>query len=512
MKITSCHLENFGSYKTLNFDFEQQGLALIQGSTGSGKSTLCDVISWVAFGRTAKDGAVDEVLSWPGDKVTKGVINVELGRTTRCQIVRTRGPNSKDNDLYINLPGPPEPTRGKDLNDTQKLINTLLGVDVALYLSGAYFHEFSQTAQFFITTAKNRRVICEQLVDLSLAKNLQQKLVEQYKAESRLEQSYTNSIQLYAEKIQYLAKRNDYLEKAENFENNKQIKLAEIESEITALKAKIKPDLYFAEADRELKGAKSALGDSTCSKCGGRINSKGHEKLAAMVSDLKQEMSVNHLHKRLLDKLLTTYREGESAKNTYIEVLEKMQADSDTAVKEHTKYKELLAETNQKIADIDLLQDVVNDFRGVTIKNTISNIESQTNKLLTDYYDSEIKVVFDVAEADKLDVMIYKDGNVCSYTQLSKGQRQLLKLCFGVSVMRSVSNHKGIKFNAVFFDEALDGMDDNFKTKTFRLLEGLSLEYESVFVVEHSENLKSMFSNKFTVELINGNSTISEQS
>lgn len=509
MRITSCHLENFASYKELNFDFEQQGLALIQGATGSGKSTLCDAVPWVLFGRTAKDGAVDEVLSWPGNQVTKGVINVELGRTTRFQIVRTRGPNSKDNDLYMNLPGPSGPTRGKDLNDTQKLINDLLGVDSALYLSGAYFHEFSQTAQFFITTAKNRRVICEQLVDLSLAKNLQAKLLELYRAESKLEQTYNNNIKVCAEKIQYLVKHNDYLEKAENFDKNKQIKLAKIDSEIKALKTKIKSDSYFLEVDREIKGAKAALGSSLCSKCGGRVNSKGHEKLDELSLELRQEISANNSYKYILDKLLTSYKEEQSAKNTYIEVLEKMQADSDIAIKEHTKYQELLAETNQKIADIDLLQDVVNDFRGVTIKNTISNIESQTNKLLTDYYDSEIKVVFDIAEADKLDVMIYKDGNVCSYTQLSKGQRQLLKLCFGVSVMRSVSNHKGIKFNAVFFDEALDGMDDNFKTKTFRLLEGLSLEYESVFVVEHNESLKSLFSNKFTVELINGNSTIS---
>lgn len=504
MRITSCHIQNFASYKELKFIFQNQGLALIQGATGSGKSTLCDVVPWVLFGKTAKDGAVDEIRSWNTDETTYGHVTIDMGSYS-LWIARTRGPN----DLYYVIDGVWEhPKRGKDLNDTQKLINDLLGIDSTLYLSGAYFHEFSQTAQFFITTAKNRRVICEQLVDLSLAKNLQAKLLELYKAESKLEQTYNNNIKVCAEKIQYLVKRNDYLEKAENFEKNKQIKLRKIEDEISALK--IEPDLYFLEEDRELKLAKSALGDSICSKCGGKANSKGHEKLQEMITDLRQRVMLNNQNKYLLNKLIISYKEEESAKNTYIEVIEKMQADSDIAIKEHTKYQELLAETNQKIADIDLLTDVVNDFRGVTIKNTISNIESQTNKLLTDYYDSEIKVVFDVAEAaDKLDVMIYKDGNVCSYTQLSKGQRQLLKLCFGVSVMRTVSNHKGIRFNCIFFDEALDGMDDNFKTKTFRLLEGLSLEYESVFVVEHSENLKSMFSNKFTVELINGNSTIS---
>jgi len=59
VKILSCVLENFASYERLEFDFSPQGLTLIEGPTGSGKSTLCDAIPWILFGRTAKDGALD---------------------------------------------------------------------------------------------------------------------------------------------------------------------------------------------------------------------------------------------------------------------------------------------------------------------------------------------------------------------------------------------------------------------------------------------------------------------
>ena len=106
------------------------------------------------------------------------------------------------------------------------------------------------------------------------------------------------------------------------------------------------------------------------------------------------------------------------------------------------------------------------------------------------------------------EVSIQKDGNEASFTQLSKGQRQILKLAFGCAVMKGVSNHKGIHFDQIFFDEALDGLDETMKSRAFHLLEELSIDHESVFVVEHSESLKSMFSNSYKVSLDNGESNI----
>src|ERR1700677_767637 len=171
MKILSVSLENFASYKKLSFDFQSQGLTLIQGANGSGKSTLCDAIPWILFGKTAKDGKSDEVRSWNTAEPTIGAIEVQL-ELYEVNITRIRG---KNNDLYYSFTADEAQNkiRGKDLMDTQRMINGLLGADYDLYLAGSYYHEFSQTAQFFTTTAKNRRSICEQLVDLSLPIKLQ---------------------------------------------------------------------------------------------------------------------------------------------------------------------------------------------------------------------------------------------------------------------------------------------------------------------------------------------------
>src|SRR5271157_2409345 len=110
MRVISAKIENFSSYKTLEFDFTKQGLTLIQGATGSGKSTLCDVIPWGLFGITSKGGTVNDVISWPGDKVTKVTLYLE-----NVTIHRSRGPKPKDNDLNF-WPIDGLMIRGKDLN------------------------------------------------------------------------------------------------------------------------------------------------------------------------------------------------------------------------------------------------------------------------------------------------------------------------------------------------------------------------------------------------------------
>ncbi len=85
----------------------------------------------------------------------------------------------------------------------------------------------------------------------------------------------------------------------------------------------------------------------------------------------------------------------------------------------------------------------------------------------------------------------------------------MLKFAFGAAIMKAIANHKHLKFNTIFFDEALDGMSDTVKSQAFVLLEKLSLEYENVFVVDHSEAFKCLFTNRIDVQLVEGHSTIS---
>lgn len=168
MRLLNGEFTNFGSYRHLELDFSNVGLGLVYGRTGSGKSTIPDMAAWTLFGVTAKDGGVDEVRSWhsPGEPTT-GTLSVELpnGKITVC---RTRGKASQ-NDLYwFEEATPDKLERGKDIVDTQRKLNQRLGMDSDLFLSGAYFHEFSPSGTFFTAKAKERRSLFERISDLSL--------------------------------------------------------------------------------------------------------------------------------------------------------------------------------------------------------------------------------------------------------------------------------------------------------------------------------------------------------
>jgi ABC-type molybdenum transport system ATPase subunit/photorepair protein PhrA len=75
-------------------------------------------------------------------------------------------------------------------------------------------------------------------------------------------------------------------------------------------------------------------------------------------------------------------------------------------------------------------------------------------------------------------------------------------------MMIAVQDQTGVIPNVIFLDEALDGLDDNLKTKAFGLLQKISLRHEATFVVEHNSQLKSMFTNTYNVTLKNGFSEI----
>lgn len=572
MIVKSCRVENFASYKELDFDFQDKGLTLISGSTGSGKSTICDIIPWILFGRTAKGGNADEILSWPGDKITYASINVKHnGNLT--QIQRTRGPKPKDNDLlYIDLDNLCN-IRGKDLNDTQKLINQRLGLDYELYLSGAYFHEFSQTAQFFITTAKNRRSILEQLVDLSLAKTLQTNLGEAKKhtkssifsAEqgiALLENNLNNIEETFHREVnraevwqmahklavKELAEKNDnfktettkkyheLMQVSIRWDTVKGSKVNTLEKRIHKLENKIKPEKYFSVWNEMLVRKENEHDGSTCTECGASLEHQAaldtrqeryeYDTEYAKQGEILEEMSyiAGNLQKEQVTKnpYLTHIEDIENGVNVYSEQLDKELAkvnphqqvylslgeDVSRMRKQLNARQEELSNFKQTQSDLELLSDFTETYRGEVIKTTIEGIQDKTNELLTQHFDSEVQISLSIEGADKVEAIVTKDSNEAAYSQLSKGQRQLLKLCFGIAVMKTVQNHHAISFEQIFLDESLDGLDENFKLKAYGLLQSLALGYNSVFVVEHSSELKAQFENQMHVELTSEGSTV----
>ena len=573
MKIISASVTNFGSYKKLDLNFQDKGLTLISGPTGSGKSTLCDVVPWVLFGVSAKGGAVSDVISWNAEGPTDGKVIIEV-QGTEYGIRRIRGGKSNDLFFFPNVDYGVEGTRGKDLADTQKLINNLLGVNAETYLAGSYLHEYSQTSQFFTTTAKNRRSTTEQLVDLSLAISLQDKVSAYTKElkEEKEQATYQVSIQKNTLKnlqkyfidqttkamswsTKWLGKAAELNaaiegfedEKAKDiqslqrasyeFEEQKAYNTANLAGEIERIESFLTPESYFQDKQFKLNCREKDLPSETCEHCGSTKDN--HLKLVLIKDQYALDKEKSQQHQLKLDiiklqnelgrakKEINPYTnrldEAKARTNHYVEQLEQHRAEVNPhgdvsklkkEIKETEKtintFSDTIETLNVEISDLQLLSQTINEFRGTLIQRTVDYLESTTNTLLEKHFDAELRVKFTVEDSDKLDVEITKDGNSCSFTALSKGQTQILKLAFGCSVMKAISNYAGVSFNTLFFDECASGLDEAMKSKAFSLLETLALEYENIFVVDHSEGFKTLFSARLDVELTDQGSQIEQ--
>lgn len=556
MRIIKGNALNFGSYKALDFSFDNLGLAIVTGPTGSGKSTLLDLPPWVLGGKTAKNGSVDEIINWTSEsEPTIGTLWVTIGGSNLA-ITRIRG-SSKQNDLFWEENG--DIKRGKDLNDTQKLLNERLGVDFAVYCAASYFNEFSEASIFFLASEKQKRQLFERLTSLKFPIELKDKLAKEKISVNALLSSIENELSnIVGQAHQTSNQLLNTHRKAEEWSKNKEVELkkleiksknfsAELQAKIDAIKAKsyrleaererelndlvdkldaldqiVKPINYFDKKIDEEERRVSSL-HNTCETCNQVI--KVDNKLEALIAEKNENLKrlekfTDVCHKiKDLQKFPNPYKDmlenQINHSNAYIGALEAKRSEinpflqqkidletesnrlSDTQEKLENKRKSLV----HKHKSLHQLQDLCMQLRALLLENCVKSIEASVNYYLTTYFDAEFKVVFDTSASESLCVEIYKNGHICYFTQLSKGQRQLLKLCFGASIMKLASNNNGQELNLACFDEPCDGLDEPLKIKAYSMFLELLKGYSSILVVDHNSTFQDLFSNRYKVRL-----------
>lgn len=545
MKLGRCELVNFGSYKELSFDFSDPGLFLIHGPTGSGKSTILDAACWVLFGVTAKGGSVEDVKRWAGDGPTVGTMSV-----SGLRIVRTRG-TPKQNDLYfIDREG--KTVRGRDATETQKLLNHALACDASLFLSSAYFSEFSPVASFFTANAKTRREILERTADLEFAETIAESASGYRKvAKSDLDSASTAFERATSRLGQLEASIKDSKARSRRFEEDRAETIKKLKQKAECFVQDRKRRLEEAVAlsdkadkeredqikvlERECRDAESHAGslrrydnidaqindlrNERCETCGapkandlvyemeaGRLKLKEVEKtLVRLKASLQSLQRAVNPYTRQIDAILaeTNVYDGQLAAavastNPFLAQIANYSSQLDEVKILVETFAESKENLNKRIGGLNTLYKMASDLRGAMLEQAVKNIEAETNRILSTHFDADLTVSLKL-EGDALDAEISKSGNLCSYPQLSKGQRSMLRMAFIFSIMQATSNKSGVHFDTLFLDEPTDGMDNSLKVKAFSLFEELSKAHNSVYVIDHSEELKQLFDRQVRV-------------
>lgn len=535
MKILRVEATNFGSYEHFEMDIDNVGLALIYGKTGSGKSTIMDMICWGLYGITSKNGTVDSVLPWYASRDTSVIVYTEGGTVTRIRNGSAR------HDLYFSLPhstgASPEapPTRGKDSRDTQLLLNDVLGVSPELFLSSCYIHEFSDSANFFVAKAKYRREVFEKIAPLQFPNKLAERIArakkETKKQLTTISQNYDKDIgglnqlkRSYAEGIEQAAlwaeqqeiNIRNFRDKKDTFDDDKENRMSGLQRSVSEIQERISKycrpgyNRRIGELQTEIKD----LTDEVCKECGQNTSSRHLVVLSAELHRLQRaEQTLAH-DQSALKSLTGQLEEIKVSENPFGDAL-----NSETArANPFTQYADKIAlqlteaelvasllfldleELRIRLVALDQLSEFTRQLRGNLLMGAVKECEETVNKMLSKTFDSEFSVAFSVS-GDNLETQITKNGYSASYSQLSKGQRRLLSLCFSLTIMEMSANSAGVHMNLLMLDEPCDGMDDEMKVKAYALYEELSLRHPSVLVIEHSHNTQSLFDKKYKVEM-----------
>lgn len=536
MKILSVKATNFGSYDHFEMDLSGVGLALICGKTGSGKSTIMDMVCWGLYGTTSKEGAADDVKSWinPDQRV---YVKVQCGQTT---VTRIRGTPTQ-HDLYFE--DGERIVRGKDLRDTQRLLDAHLGVCASLFLSASYFSEFNATAQFFLASAKDRRLALAKIAPLQFPNNLSEKITNAKKeakktnAERLREFDRNNGtvIELTASLRRTTKAASEFaaesLERIRSLRLKKETFKEEKEKRCKALQERISKEsvrkrrLCVGPGEMEkITQEIQDLEDKTCIECGQKTSNARRLSLQSTLND-RQRAQQTQKHIDDTFKSLKTQLEAEEATiNQYGDLLalEEAKANPFTSqthevalqlMNAETKagtLKEQLEALEKRLNALEQLYDLCGTMRGLLVTSAVKECQDNVNKLLSKTFDSEFQVAFTIVGED-LEVGITKNGYRASYRQLSRGQRRLLSLTFSVSVMEMAANAAGVHMDFMAFDEATDGMDDAMKVKAHQLYEDLASRHSTVLVIDHSAAAQEMFTKKFRVELEGDYSRVYEE-
>jgi len=534
VRLLRTKLVNFASYAELEFSFENQGLSLIYGDTGAGKSTLLDAVSWILWGVTAKDGAVDDVRSWNSSEPTTGTLWFSLNNQT-YHVTRIRG-NPKQNDLLINYPNSIK--RGKDITETQHLINALLNTTYEQYSTSAYYNEYSSTRNFFDSTAKQRKELFEKIADLSFSIKLAESVTESKKFIKNTQATELNTFnKLTGQRDQLMRTHSEAQQNIKQWEQTQQVEILKLKSLSDSFETnkaneiKKQQDLFdnfehkravtLAELNTKLYDLTNFLEHHTevnCSLCGTPDKKiLDAEKEFLSLNNKKQLLiAQSNPHQVNLDKVKASINNVadkiqylESQSNPFIKTLDTTDKQLKTVANTIIENEKTLKDLAHTLTSLNQLNDLNIQLRTELLKQNIQYIQNETNRYLETYFDAALRVQFEIKD-DNLITVLQKNGYECKYRQLSKGQKCLLRLCFSIAVMKATANNLGIKFNSLFFDEALDGLDTELKLKAFNLFTEIEKEYETILVIDHSPDLQNLFNKKYYVKLNNDHSEIAE--
>lgn len=545
-------IEGFCSIPYLELNLGSNGITVIRGATGEGKTTILSALVWGAYGKNLKGKS--DVNTWEkyrpknynGTKVE--IYFGKDGKThkiTRCLKYKgeVNGAKGKDRLIYeIDAVEVSEKNKG----EIQALINADLGMSYSLFMNSILFGQGMK--RLIQESSSYKKDLFEEIFELEyiskardIAKGYYTEALREY---NEISQKYSSS----KEKKQSIQRILDDLKKqANHVKNDLSSRVKVLEKKLSLLaKAKKENELkeivtYKNRIEQRIQEArdnqKELLNKINDAKKKTRVSLE--EFIGVIIKLLKRGDIKNSLKRlmevkkafgdierlqdkcsKLADKIsnyrdkLEELRDQEYEANkvqrgidlTHVEIKkllsEKRAGVNLGLIKKYKtqlstisdKLQSIKSEMEEKRAKVDNYKWVMDDplgNRGIKAFLFESSLDI-LNEILESYSEVlgfSILFYVDIQGVKKdFNTQIIMDGIEVSYEELSGGQKTLVNIAM-VLAMNSMIR-RNCRINVLFLDEVFEGLDREYCDTVSKLLERISItEKLTVFMVTHQESI-----------------------
>lgn len=574
MKLRSVKIVNILSIEQAYVEFSEDGLTLVQGwnhdvgrANGAGKTAIFNAITFALYDKLPRKITATEILR-RGSKA--GYVELCVGVGADTYVVRRSRPKGVaflkgSETLTVTQEGW---ERILGLNYTQFILsmyctqgasNRFLSIGDTekkqFLLQLLNLEEFSSCK--LLADAKVQALEAEQIALKAKLTNIESK-VGAYSESLVDEEAMTVAIasdnadikQYTGEIMQLQLVPKPDTSKYQRLEEDVQAK----KSEIT--RAKTKREMFHDQYRNLLAKEEPFNERDVCDHCGSSIDASAAKAVYRQEAEARQlamgnlklsideldaiiakEGQLNELYVRLRDRKKTETKEYDTALSK-LNQLQTLISLKQQQVKQLTLKLQNNSELLSKIKQLEASkQDIVNNtaliLRGIELYKTVSSmyspmgaqayildsvIESFNEKvaeyvgILWSNMSYELKSYKENVKGDvtaKFSETLIMDGKPISIGSLSGGEFRALSLCVDFALVHVMERQFGISLSPIILDEPFDGLDGSGRELIVELLEQLSVN-RGIVIVDHSSEVKSMFSKVINVEKRDGISHISQ--
>ena len=513
-------------------------------SNGSGKSSIMEAMNWCLFGKTSS--GIADVLNKYSKTPCKVVLDFMIDNTS-YQIIRMIGYPKQESSVQLFQGDKDISCRNK--SDTDKLIRSIIPFSQDIFLSTIFLSQgFSGRMSLLSPSARKERLEILANIDEEVNKfkdQISEKQAELTAKSSELEKkiSYTNGeITVYTNEKELIEIS---LEQIKGFsEDDLKVPVEVLETKLKKLDPLIKDtqdkinktiinieklkaaSSNFEKQHSDLENKKdeymkklSVVKKCYCPTCNQEIKDKNTSD--TLTKDYKnilrncEEEEVNLIQKESefasalanQKEILTSYKEKKTSLesmynklsttvDTYYknkELYESTQKDA-KKLKEYQEkiakatviVQELTSENSKYLTKIDVAkhiqQMITKDFRAYLLTDIVGFMNNKLSEYSRVLFSNDTDLIHISTDSSKLDIFL---GDT-QYESLSGGEKKKIDLALVLAQRDIALQVSGFSCNIIIFDEILENLDEQASNVALTLLNSVSEEIESLYIISHN--------------------------